>query len=63
MKYKDLWLEFVEEYFCGLCGNQGYIPERIIKTPAGKILHCQKKECICPNGREIKKVNDKGGLK
>lgn len=39
----DLWLEFVVDGRCGLCGNSGRI---VVGGLCGF--------CICPNGRELK---------
>ena len=49
---KDLWLEFIDNGHCGLCGNSGKIFVET-KTNAG-ISVCANGFCICPNGRLMK---------
>jgi hypothetical protein len=67
-KVKDLWLEFlvqvpmphlggIEVPICGLCGNTGRVNTvQLVKTPTG--IPCGVKAfCICPNGRQLKKMS------
>lgn len=62
-EFKDmlsrLWLdEFVQNGACCICGNSGVIDTRnVMFTPAGK--HCGAEAfCICPNGRNMKRIAD-----
>lgn len=51
---QELWLEFIVDGHCSLCGNKGVIDTLGMTTPAGKdvgSLHY----CICPNGRALKR--------
>lgn len=55
----DLWFEFVtDDHHCGLCGNHGFITTRV-QTPAGHWTGIDRRFCICPNGRAIKKQTEK----
>lgn len=52
----ELWLEFIVDNLCSLCGNKGVIDTHGIRTPANYecgALHY----CICPNGRALKAGN------
>lgn len=49
----DLWLEYVNNGLCGLCGNSGTLNTHGVKSAAG--FPCGVKlPCICPNGRALK---------
>lgn len=52
----NLWLEFVNNHHCGLCGNSGTIDTRgHVMTPAG-IRVGVRRYCICPNGRALRSI-------
>lgn len=59
----NLWLdEFVVNGLCGLCGNNGQIDTRGVKSPTG--IECGGRFlCICPNGRAIKRAEDPSDAK
>jgi hypothetical protein len=61
VKVKDLWHEEFRSpdgKHCGLCGNNGFIDTRGLKTPAGYDAGGVY-WCICPNGRAMKKAGAK----
>ena len=45
---RELWLEFLVDGRCGLCGNLGVIDTTATIEGGGKFY------CICPNGRAAK---------
>jgi hypothetical protein len=52
----ELWLEFLSNNLCSLCGQTGVIDTRGIRTPAH--VECGGLHyCICPNGRALKARN------
>lgn len=62
-KRDEVWLEFVRQNLCGLCGNTGIIDTReTAVSPAG--VHCGDRfHCICPNGRAMKQVAIRAAMK
>ena len=59
MSISSLWMEFLNDGHCGMCGNTGIINTIGIATPAG--YSCGVKAyCICPNGRCLKKQSKVG---
>ena len=55
----ELWLEFMSNDLCGLCGQTGMINTLGLNTPAG--THCGiSRPCICANGRAIKERRNDG---
>lgn len=50
---ESLWMEFLVEGLCGLCGNSGITEAIESETPAGRTLYLSPRPCICPNGRAI----------
>ena len=56
---KQIWLaEFLNKSVCALCGNSGYVDTRGKINVAGTDFGI-KTYCICPNGRSIKKQEDR----
>jgi hypothetical protein len=72
MRATDLWKEFIvevelpkfREHFpgmkipmCGLCGNNGVVNTvGVALDPLGEVDCGIKAYCICPNGRQMKKM-------
>lgn len=50
----DLWVEFVNENMCGLCGNSGAIDTRQTAISFAGYNFGGVFYCICPNGRAYK---------
>ena len=51
---KNLWLEFMTEGTCGLCGGSGVIESHIVGSVASRVVFVPKHPCICPIGRDVK---------
>ena len=49
-----VWEEFIVDGLCGLCGNHGIVKTDTL-TARGKKIGVRQ-ECICPNGRALRKV-------
>lgn len=59
-KRDDLWMEFMANDVCGLCGNKGLIREHQVTTPfKDEVVDVPEHFCICPNGRTLKAVFSK----
>ncbi len=55
----EFWLDnYCTIEGCCLCGNSGRIDCTNVSTPLGK-KPFSKYYCVCPNGRAIKKANEK----
>jgi len=48
---ENLWLGFIVDGLCGLCGNTGRIGQAAF--PVESIVHLHEVPCICPNGRAL----------
>ena len=61
VKNSELWREFVYPgtLLCGLCGNRGILDTRGRVSSYGGVPCGVRVPCICPNGRAIKKAEDK----
>jgi len=54
----NYWLKYYCTQHCTLCGNNGIIDTRGVKTPAGVEVG-RINYCICPNGQAMRKQNEK----
>ena len=54
----NYWSKYYANLHCTLCGNNGWIDTRGVKTSAG-VPAGRMNYCICPNGQAMRKQNAK----
>jgi hypothetical protein len=54
----NYWSKYYATIHCTICGNQGIIDSRDVRTPAGELVG-RLNYCICPNGQVMRKRNAK----